>query len=526
MSFGFGPRQAARRRQLASAVAGYALVISGAALPAEVTVSRASGGTYFDSAAVLQSAANNVARQTYDPATLALQGLFCEPASTNQIRNNTGTGAAVATNVVTAPTDLSNAGWTKGNVTITTNGANDSTGAATLDKIAEKSATGEHYVSNVNCVNGRTYFFSFEARAAERSELYFGGGGFGGQGFTARWNLSTGTISSNTGSHAFMEDLGGGLYRCSVYFTANATTAFQLNLYNGSTGNYAGTTGSGLYVGNFICFGSNATGTAPTNWSSTPPTGIQSYVYATGTTSAGMEYVDRLIVGSVASVSTLDYRFEGNTAVTAASGETWAGGLYHKLQGGTLGGVTSINLLLNEYTSGAALVTGQLSGALANPTTAGSHTQRISWAAALNGGGTTAAVNLFYRLNLAANTPVMLILRHALPQMEKAAAVSSPIRTSSVAVTRAAETITITGLGASAFIDGQSYPLVLTFFDDTTSSSTVAVASGAVTFGPVGLKPIKKIVIGNDPSGWSMDFSDPNNSALMVSPFGVALGLY
>jgi len=60
--------------------------------------SRASTGSYFDSAGVLQSAAINVARNTYNPANLAAAPfLLLEEARTNSIRNNTMVGAVAGT---------------------------------------------------------------------------------------------------------------------------------------------------------------------------------------------------------------------------------------------------------------------------------------------------------------------------------------------------------------------------------------------------------------------------------------------
>jgi len=62
-----------------------------------ITFTRASTGTYTDSAGVLQSAANNIPRLDYDPTTLAPLGFLVEEARTNSIRNNTMVGAAAGT---------------------------------------------------------------------------------------------------------------------------------------------------------------------------------------------------------------------------------------------------------------------------------------------------------------------------------------------------------------------------------------------------------------------------------------------
>lgn len=71
-------------------------------LPSGITCTRASVATYFDSTGLLQTAAADTARITHDPATGACLGLLVEPAATNALQ---------------WCRDLSNAWWTKTNMT-------------------------------------------------------------------------------------------------------------------------------------------------------------------------------------------------------------------------------------------------------------------------------------------------------------------------------------------------------------------------------------------------------------------------
>jgi hypothetical protein len=69
-----------------------------------ITFVRSTTATYFDQDGILQTAAANQGRITFDPSTLDCQGLLIEEQRTNSIRNNTMQGAVAGT-PGTAPTN-------------------------------------------------------------------------------------------------------------------------------------------------------------------------------------------------------------------------------------------------------------------------------------------------------------------------------------------------------------------------------------------------------------------------------------
>jgi hypothetical protein len=75
-------------------------------LDSRITFTRASSATYFDSSGLLQTAGTNVPRFTYDPVSLAAQGLLIEEARTNVVLQNR---------------DLTNVAWVKTTATAALN---------------------------------------------------------------------------------------------------------------------------------------------------------------------------------------------------------------------------------------------------------------------------------------------------------------------------------------------------------------------------------------------------------------------
>jgi hypothetical protein len=63
------------------------------------------------------------------------------------------------------------------------------------------------------------------------------------------FNLNTGAISSNPSSYsATITDYGNGWYRCSVYFATNVSYFFISPSVNGTSFNFSGQSGNGIYI--------------------------------------------------------------------------------------------------------------------------------------------------------------------------------------------------------------------------------------------------------------------------------------
>jgi hypothetical protein len=86
VSIGLGALAPLGARGLAAP--GLALNFTSGVLDSRVTFTRASTGTYFDSAGALQSAAINAPRFDYNPTTLQPQGLLIEEQRTNLVLNS------------------------------------------------------------------------------------------------------------------------------------------------------------------------------------------------------------------------------------------------------------------------------------------------------------------------------------------------------------------------------------------------------------------------------------------------------
>lgn len=234
--------------------------------------SRASSATYFDSAGVLQTAGNNVARFIYDPVSHASLGLRL-------------TGAR--TNLALRSQQFDNASWTVINGSVSADGATAPDGTVSADKLIPDGTATSHRISQgVTVANTSVYTQSVYAKAGEYSFLVMSGGPTN----FVYFNLTTGVISSTLGTGitaATITSVGSGWYRCTLTYTTTSTSSsVQLyatstnNASGNSTPNAAGDGTSGIFI-----------------WGAQVELGAFASDYIATTTASATEAADSLIIG-------------------------------------------------------------------------------------------------------------------------------------------------------------------------------------------------------------------------------------
>lgn len=176
-----------------------------------ITFTRASTGTYFNSAGTLTSAAINEPRLDYNPSTLAAQGLLIEEARTNIIIFSAVLPAGV-------------------NVTITADTFVAPDGTTTGDQILDNTTLGEHYTDSSFTPTATTnYTFSAFIKNIGASSSGFACLRLAGD-FSAFVivNLSTFTVATTGGAQyvsSSIQAINNGWYKISVTGVSVSTTA-------------------------------------------------------------------------------------------------------------------------------------------------------------------------------------------------------------------------------------------------------------------------------------------------------------
>jgi len=216
-------------------------------VPADWTFTRASNGTYIDSAGILQTASSNVARFPFDGNGVA-KGLLVENDATNLLLYS-----ADFTN---------NVSWVKTGGAITNPTATNITGAANTNLFTEDTSTGVHsiYQSVVKAASNIFYSQSIYIKPNGRNRVLFRMEGTGGtNGIGADITLTgDGTVNS---AAAFgsgfsnpvgrVEKLYNGWWRIYVGGTTNTDLVVTFVIYgldSGGNSSYTGDGASGFYL--------------------------------------------------------------------------------------------------------------------------------------------------------------------------------------------------------------------------------------------------------------------------------------
>lgn len=177
-------------------------------------------------------------------------------------------------------------------------------------------------------------------------------------------------------------------------------------------------------------------GTAPTNWLLTAGAGLSWAVAGTGV-DGGANYVDLRLYGTSSGTQSSTVRFDAITAATASSGQVWSISSWLKLSGGSLSNISTTALVGGTSTNGTTIsatfgvLTVSLDSNLTRYTISGTA-----------GASVTNAVG-YYQFTSAAGA-VDVTVRVMQPQLELGSFATSPIPTTSVAVTRAADVGSVT----------------------------------------------------------------------------------
>ncbi len=211
-----------------------------------VTFTRASTGTYFNSAGTLTSAAVNEARFDFNPSTLAAQGLLIEESRTNLLLRSA---------------EFDNASWVKTNSSVTANATAAPDGTTSGDKLLDNTTNGQHWLrQDTTVVANTTHTVSLFIKAAERNQVRFGllNASTLANGAYAAFNVSTGTISGQTTAGSAtnvaysITAVGNGWYRCTVTATVDnsstSITPFIGVLDASGNASYAGTGTDGIFL--------------------------------------------------------------------------------------------------------------------------------------------------------------------------------------------------------------------------------------------------------------------------------------
>jgi Leucine-rich repeat (LRR) protein len=206
----------------------------------QVSFTRATTATYFDSNGVMQTAGVNEPRINYDPVTGECLGLLIEEARTN---------------LLTYSEQFDNAAWDTQLAVVSVNQVIAPDSELSADKLVTDAGVAGRVCCAVGVASSSSgHTLSVYAKAGELSNLFIffeiNSNFVPGVSF----NLSSGTVGTVLASGGFnvvtpkIESVGNGWYRCSAVFNTAGGTITRVGLVQGSSYSGAGDGTSGIYI--------------------------------------------------------------------------------------------------------------------------------------------------------------------------------------------------------------------------------------------------------------------------------------
>lgn len=184
-------------------------------------------------------------------------------------------------------------------------------------------------------------------------------------------------------------------------------------------------------------------GTRPTGWSAFS-VGTASSSISNVTTTNGIDIFDLRLAGIVSTSPSII--FVNTTVIDALTGQDWSSSAFFAIVAGSITNITGISQNIGERTAAGALVKN-------NPsvfTLSSTLTRQLS-SVTLSGGATVAKVTNSVSVTATPSTYIDITIRIGLPDLERGSSVTSVIKTTVAAVTRAVDVATMTGSNFSSW---------------------------------------------------------------------------
>ena len=280
---------------------------------------RASSATFVGSNGLIQSAAINLPRFDHDPVTLACKGLLIEESRTNLVADSNAFN-----------------NWTVSSSTVAASSVANPEGSLSAWKVIEDLLLANHTVSRSFVpVSGTTYTASMWLKSAENGFAFMGlsGGGFATTFISV--NLSTGAVSTATGTPIGATSVAhsNGWWRVSFSLAATASLSSTISIRLSRDGDWANRSYLGNGVNGMYVYGAQVeAGTFATSYIPTTTTSvIRSADVCSITAGAFTGFYNNSAGTIVAAASANGFTASNNAIYGVESGTTIVTRGYHRV---------------------------------------------------------------------------------------------------------------------------------------------------------------------------------------------------